>query len=675
MSTFQLPNLSPGSLAQHPDLRGTEIWKEVESHFQQLHGPAFGKVTGASDLTPSPDGSKLTFTGSILEKLEGTPYTRICLADIAKRTFTIITRGPHSDRSARWSPDGRSLAFVSDRTENGVFQPYLLELNALGEARPLGRVDGTVESVSWSPCGTKVLFGVAGRGADKAGPEGSGTTAPKDRSNSPAWLPSVQPDLTIDPWRTAWVYDKATEKITQVGRAGLNFWEVAWCGNDDVIAIISSSPTEGAWSTASLAIVSIATGKERVLYRSPRQLGLPVATPSVKKVALIEGLCSDRGIVAGDVVLVDITQQSATILASNNVDVSQLEWQGDENLFFLGLRGLDTVAGTIDISTQTANDIWISPETCGGRFPQGCLLAESKFAVVHESWTRYPEIAVVHDGQTQTISSLDHDGARYLRSRIGPIERVSWNAPDGLEIQGFLCLPNTGKKPHALILYVHGGPNSAFKNKWTMQYPVIALLNSCGYAVLCPNPRGSKGRGKDFAMGVYGDMGGADTYDLLSGVDAMINRGIADPTRIGVTGGSYGGYMSAWLITQSDRFAAAVPSSPVTDWVSLHTTCNNGSFDQDFLQENPYSRNGLYFSRSPLNFAGRYPTPVLQIAGELDRCTPATQAIQYHNALIEHGVTSVVAVYPGEGHGVKAFPAVVDYCSRVLSWFRDYMAP
>jgi dipeptidyl aminopeptidase/acylaminoacyl peptidase len=168
-------------------------------------------------------------------------------------------------------------------------------------------------------------------------------------------------------------------------------------------------------------------------------------------------------------------------------------------------------------------------------------------------------------------------------------------------------------------------------------------------------------------------MGGADTHDLLSGVEAMIARGIADPERVGVSGGSYGGFMSAWLITQSDRFAAAVPVAPVTHWASKHTTCNNPDFDKAFLQADPYAPDGRYFTRSPLMYAGRYPTPVLQIAGALDRCTPPTQAVQYHRALIEHGVNSVIAVYPGEGHGVKNFPAYIDYSCRVLSWFRDHM--
>ena len=137
----------------------------------------------------------------------------------------------------------------------------------------------------------------------------------------------------------------------------------------------------------------------------------------------------------------------------------------------------------------------------------------------------------------------------------GTAEPVRWQAPDGQEIEGLLCVPD-GPGPHPLIVHVHGGPVWAYRDRWSMGYVYTPLLVSRGYAVLHPNPRGSGGRGQDFARAVLGDMGGADTYDYLSGIDAMVERGIADPARIGVTGGSYGGFMSAWLITQDQRFAA-----------------------------------------------------------------------------------------------------------------------
>lgn len=332
------------------------------------------------------------------------------------------------------------------------------------------------------------------------------------------------------------------------------------------------------------------------------------------------------------------------------------------------------MAGDIHIAANKAHELYETKETCGGRYPEASIVRkDDRFVIIGESWTRYPEVAMITGGNYQTVASLDHEGGVWLRSNLGPVEEVKWTAPDGLEIEGVLVLPKTGSKPYPLVLNVHGGPVWCWRNKWQIAGPIFPLLVSRGYAVLSPNPRGSSGRGQEFAERVLGDMGGLDTYDYLSGIDALVDRGIADPKRLGVTGGSYGGYISAWLVTQTDRFAASVPVAPVTDWFAQHTTANIPTFDALFLDGKPYAPDGLFYQRSPVKFVGRCKTPVLQISGLEDLCTPATQALQFHRALIEHGAKSVVVMYPGEGHGVRKFPAYTDYCYRTLSWFEEHM--
>jgi dipeptidyl aminopeptidase/acylaminoacyl peptidase len=133
--------------------------------------------------------------------------------------------------------------------------------------------------------------------------------------------------------------------------------------------------------------------------------------------------------------------------------------------------------------------------------------------------------------------------------------------------------------------------------------------------------------------------------------------------------------MASWIITQTDRFAAAVPVAPVTDFASHHWTCNIPDFNRLFLQDQPYHAAGRYYERSPIMFAGRVKSPTLTIAGLQDRCTPPGQAIEFHSALREHGVESALVLYPEEGHGVRQFPAVIDYTTRVLDWFLRHMPP
>jgi dipeptidyl aminopeptidase/acylaminoacyl peptidase len=171
---------------------------------------------------------------------------------------------------------------------------------------------------------------------------------------------------------------------------------------------------------------------------------------------------------------------------------------------------------------------------------------------------------------------------------------------------------------------------------------------------------------------VVGDMGGADAEDLMAGIEALVERGIADPDRIGVTGGSYGGFMSAWLVTRTDRFAASVSLAPVIDWYSQHWTSNIGFWDRTFLGEDP-GPGGAYYARSPVMFADRVTTPTMLLAGSEDRCTPPGQAIEFHQALREHGVETALVIYPGEGHGVRKLPASIDLCARAIGWFERFM--
>jgi dipeptidyl aminopeptidase/acylaminoacyl peptidase len=653
------------------DLRDQPIYKEIEEYFTKAIAPSFGKVSGAVEPQASPDGKRIAFTGTVWAKLEGLPPTRVCVADAATGELTILTHGPNSDRLPRWSPDGSRLAFASDRVTEGRAQLYLLDTE-IGEARSTPEIEGTIEYLSWSLDGGSILLGLAGVGADMAGGQGSGTAGTAD-PNLPAWIPSIE---TAQPspndWRSLWLYDVATKSARRLSRDGLNVWEACWVGPDQVLAVISDKPGEDDWYHAPLALIDVGTGTERVILRSHVQFGWPAASPSGLRLAIVEALCSDRQIVAGEILLMDADGGDVTRI-NPGVDVTWISFRGEDELFFIGQRGLQTAAGVCSCTDGAFRLFWETDETCGPRYPQGSVLTDGGLAVVRESYTRFQEIATVSmSGTVKTVAKLEHDGSRYVSSVAGRLEAVTWKAPDGLEIEGLLAQPD-GDGPHALLVHVHGGPVWAWRNRWQMGYAFTPLLVSRGYAVLHPNPRGSSGRGQEFASLVAGDMGGDDTHDYISGAQAMVDRGIGDSKRIGVFGGSYGGFMSAWLVTQTDMFAAAVPQSPSTNWYSQHLTSNIAVFDRLFLDADPYQPGGRYFERSPIFFASRVKTPVFQTAGSDDECTPPSEAIEFHRALREHGVETALAIYPGEGHGVRKFPAVIDNCARLVAWFERFM--
>jgi dipeptidyl aminopeptidase/acylaminoacyl peptidase len=171
---------------------------------------------------------------------------------------------------------------------------------------------------------------------------------------------------------------------------------------------------------------------------------------------------------------------------------------------------------------------------------------------------------------------------------------------------------------------------------------------------------------------VVGDMGGADGRDILAGIDQLVRGGTADGDRLGIAGHSYGGYMTAWLISQDSRFAAAVTSSPITNFVTEHLLSNIPDWPKLFLAEAYYEPAGKYFERSPIMHAHKVTTPTLNMCGALDRSAPPEEALQFHNALQEAGAISAFVLYPTEGHGVRSMPSVIDYSTRVVDWFEQY---
>jgi dipeptidyl aminopeptidase/acylaminoacyl peptidase len=654
------------------DIRTTPLFKEIEGLYETLRRPGSGCLTDAADLHASSDGRRAVFAGALTEKLEGAPATRIAMTELATGDTRVLTFGPGSDRAPKFSPDGTRIAFLSDRRKAGDFQLYLLD-SATGAATATPPVDGWVEYLHWSADGTRILLGVAGHGADVSG--GQGAIASKvSQESAAAWMPTIETGDESYRWRSVWIYELASDRVRQISRKTENIWEAAWCGNDRVAAVISPGPGEGLWYTARLAVLDLESGTPRELLVPQDQLGWPAASPSGKYVAIVEALCSDRWIVAGDLRVVDVGSGSVRRVDTHGVNITCTEWRSDRKLLLAGHRGFETVVGIYDVQGDEFSQLWSSEELS----TSGFFVSVSGFndkgdcVLIGESFTRAPEIAQIAAGKYRAIKSFAVSAEANIATRA-VTERIRWPAPDGLEMQGYLLRP-PGPGPYPLVMNVHGGPIGHWRPMWLGRRSahLLALIER-GYAVFFPNPRGSAGRGQDFARHVLGDMGGADTQDYLSGLDRLVERGIADPKRLGVTGGSYGGFMSAWLITQDTRFAAAIPVAPVTNQVTEHLVSNIPHFVRLFLADHYSNPNGKYFQRSPIMHAQKVRTPTLNICGALDRCTPPEEAVQFHNALLEHGVKSVLVVYPEEGHGVRTWPALIDFGARVVGWLEEHM--
>jgi dipeptidyl aminopeptidase/acylaminoacyl peptidase len=664
------------------DLRESPLYREVEEHFRKIYEPGFGTVTEPADPRPSPDGRWVAFTGSLWEKLEGTPKTRICLAplrgvgsaggakdDGAEASGARqISSGPEHDGGPRWSPDGRRLSFVSDRREKGRMQLHVLAVDGVGEADALPEIEGTIEDHSWSPDGSRILVLAAGLHADSAGAEGSG--ALESEKELPDWTPKVDSWEDRRVWRRLWILEVPSGEVRALSREDLNVWEADWCGDGAVVAVASEDPGESAWYTAPLVGIDAASGEDRVIAKSDVQFGIPAGASDGSRVAAIEAPCSDRQLVSGSVLIANADGSGDRRVELDDADITWVGFRRDGRLAYTALRRGNTVFGHIDPSNGDRDEAWSTTDGVGAWAPYAAPFGEDGFAFVRQGFDLPSEVAVVEGGADRTLASFRHGGHDHARSLVGRAERVTWNAPDGLEIDGFLLAPD-GDGPHPLILHVHGGPVWSYP-EWFPR-PSLSWLVSRGYAILMPNPRGSTGRGRAFLEAVIGDMGGADAHDDLAGVDALVARGDPDPERMGVTGGSYGGFMSCWLPVVDQRFKAAVAVSPVTDYFSQHWNSNIGAWDSWFLGGQPEDGSAHYRERSPVFFADRVTTPTLLTAGTEDRCTPPGQAMEFYRALHARDIPVEVAIYPGEGHGVRKFPAYLDLVTRTTAWFERFM--
>jgi dipeptidyl aminopeptidase/acylaminoacyl peptidase len=649
------------------DLRETDAYREVETFFRRMLEPGFGRISNPSDPRLSPDGRLVAFRGEVLERLEGHPAGRVCLVPSAGGEVLTLTDGPDDDQP-RWSPADGTLTFRSDRGDPGRHALFALDPARPATIRTLPALPGIVEHHTWSPDGTRILALVAGAEAERSDAAGSGTVG--GRGDVPDWLPEVESSQPTDATRRSLhVIEPATGSVARRSPAALNVWEAAWCGTRDLAAIVSEEADESAWYGARLSLLG-AVAEERVLLRSDVQLGWVTAAPGGGCIAVVEALSSDRLVVAGDLLLLDPAGGEPRRVETHGVDVGWLAWETDARLLAVGVRGLDSVVLDVDPATGSAAERWSSPAFAGASLFLGGTLAGDAALLPLQSAHRPPALVSVRGREETTLVSGDHPGTDAMRATVAERRRPAWTAPDGLEIEGLLTLP-VGEPPFPTILSVHGGPVWGFQDFW----PSVsrALLHDRGYAFLEPNPRGSWGRGRGFAEAVVGDMGGADALDLLAGLDHVIASGLADPQRLGVMGGSYGGFMACWLPVLDRRFAAAVAASPVTDWFSERYESNLGSWATSFLGGDVGDRFAHYRERSPVFSAGRVGTPTLLTAGARDRATPAGQAVEFHRALRDLGVPTDVVRYPLEGHGVRDLPAAIDFATRVCSWFERFM--
>jgi dienelactone hydrolase len=434
------------------------------------------------------------------------------------------------------------------------------------------------------------------------------------------------------------------------------------------------------WWLAELDLCDAQTGAITRLLKPSVQIVSPRFSPDGARVAYIGGIMSDEGLTGGDVYLVPAAGGTpVNITPGLAASVQTITWTA-RGIIATEFAAGDEVLAAIDADAKSQRELWRAPQMiwansilnlCPGDAGISLSRDGNVSAVIRQSYTSPPEVESGPFGKWHKITRLN-DGVRPL---TGTARNVFWKS-DAFNVQGMLIEPRAvaPSRRYPLVVEVHGGPAHA-------HYPIFpakpdsfdAILASQGYFVFKPNPRGSYGQGEAFTRANVKDFGYGDLRDILRGIDAVEKAAPIDPARVGIEGWSYGGYMTMWALTQTDRFKAGVARAGLSNWLSYYGTNNIDTWMLAYFGASVYDDPKIYERSSPITFIKRVRAPTLLVSGDRDAEVPITQSYEYWNALRRLGVKTEFVVYPDEGHAFFKHTDQADMATRLVMWFDTYL--
>ena len=388
---------------------------------------------------------------------------------------------------------------------------------------------------------------------------------------------------------------------------------------------------------------------------------------------------SDEGFHGGDLFTISAAGRDVVNRTKGRKgSVSSFFWPTMDRILFNEYVGGGTAVSEVTLAGNSIRTIWNGPEGLHafGNFPDFALSRDGKIAAaVRSTYETPPEVWVGEPGKWRQLTG--NNSAQTCT--WGKAENLEWTN-DTFSIQGWLIPPakaEPGKK-YPMVVLIHGGPSGITTPEWPasfgMSRVMIAALSARGYYVLLPNPRGSYGQGESFTRANVKDFGGGDLRDIMAGVDAVAKKYPVDPARLGVIGWSYGGYMTMWTVTQTNRFRAAVAGAGIANWQSYYGQNLIDQWMIPFFGASVYDDPAVYEKSSPMHFIKKVKTPTLVIVGEHDAECPAPQSYEFWHALRALNVPTQLIVYPGEGHMFVKPENQSDRMDQTLKWFDKYLS-
>ncbi len=621
-------------------------------------------------VSASPDGSKVLYAvrEAIMTADRSEYINQVWMTDVKSGKQIQLTRGDKNSGQPAWSPDGQWISFVSNR--DGKNNLYLLPV-AGGEAEKVTDVKSGIGIYKWSPDGRSVACILADSATreDEKKIKAKEDWYYKDENIKQNRLYILKLDLKDS--AGARVMKKLTEQHFNV-----NAFD--WSPDGKLIAFShGKSPEVNDNVYSDISMVNVETGELKKIAATGAGENNPLFSPDGKQLAYAS--TTDPVDWSGP--------EHIRIVSLSDGKNWKLKTSPDENASLIGWTG-DGQSVIISESNKTMNSVYLlsvdgkslKEWNAGSHMYLSTANLNKKgdhLAFVLQNTNTLPQAYVsgIQEYKPVLVSSINEP---WTSKSLPRTEVVRWKSKDGKEIEGLLTYPlnyRAGQKV-PFLLNVHGGPAGVFQQTCIASnqsvYPLAALAEN-GFAILRPNPRGSSGYGADFRMANRKDWGGMDYEDLMAGVDEVIRMGLADTSRMGVMGWSYGGFMSSWIVGHTHRFKAASIGAPVVDLAHQNLTDDIEGFLPSYFKSDPWNDWSLYDAHSPLRFVQNVKTPVLLQHGEADQRVPFSNAVMFYNALRRRDVPVRLLALPRQPHGPQEPKMVLKTLQSNAEWFDQYL--
>ena len=624
----------------------------------------------------SPDGKKIAWVETLLGKDDAPDgNTAIYLSGLQSnerpaRVSTAVggTREnikylQRAEGALAWAPHSTELAFLSDAVKPGQLQLYVKDLSDHGSTRRHTNVQGLLAAPRWSPDGKTIAVLYTENATRAAGPLVAET--PETGEIQDAFFEQ----------RLALI-DLATGDFRQISPADMYVYEFDWSPDSTRFAVIAAHGNgDNNWYIANLYTLDAGPlGLMKPIYKPPLQIANPAWSADGKKIAFIAGLMSDEPSVGGDVYTIPATGGEATnVTPEIRATANWLAWTPEGKIIFGETVEGDAAVAMVDPASGRIDSLWRGQEqVSAGLWGTNISLARDgkTSAIIRSSLSDPPEVWAGPIGYWRQVT---HRNAA-VKPAWGEAKSIHWKS-DGYDVQGWLLYPRdfVPAKKYPMVVEVHGGPGAAVQSKWPDSGHFAIALAGADYFVFQPNPRGSFGQGEAFTRANVRDFGYGDFRDILAGVDEALRIAPIDANRLGLTGWSYGGFMTMWGVTQTNRFKAAMAGAGIANYLSYYGENKIDQWMIPFFGKSVYDDPEVYLRSSPITFIKNVKTPTLVIVGDSDGECPTPQSYEFWHALKTLGVETQLVVYEHEGHMFVKPEHQRDRIRRTAAWFDAHL--